>query len=62
MEALVVLLALPLAGSPFLWFLGERDVAPEVNAAFSLATFLASAWLTAGVVSGGPIKIGRAHV
>ena len=55
MEALVVLLAIPLAASPCLWFLGERDAAPGVNAAFSLATFLASAWLTAGVVSAGPI-------
>jgi hydrogenase-4 component F len=55
MEILTLLLAIPLVGGPFLWFYGERDSAPEVNSAFSLATFGVAAWLTAGVVSGGPI-------
>jgi hydrogenase-4 component F len=55
MIALLVLLAIPLLGAPFLWLLGERESAPEVNAGFSLATFVAAAWLTAEVISGGPI-------
>ena len=55
MQSLLVLLAIPLAGAPFLWILGDRDSAPEVNSAFSLATFVASAWLTATVISGGPV-------
>ena len=59
MEAFVVLLAIPLLGAPALWLLGDREIAPEVNAAFSLATFAASAWLTAEVVSGGVSVRGR---
>ena len=55
MEAFVALLAIPLFGGPFLWLWGDRPSAPEVNAGFSLATFAASAWLTAEVISGGPI-------
>ena len=55
MDALATLLAIPLAGGVFLWLLGERDSAPEANAAFSFATFAAAAWLTSEVVSGGPM-------
>jgi len=55
MEILALLLAIPLAAGPFLWFYGERDSAPEVNSLFSFATFAVSAWLTATVVSGGSI-------
>ena len=55
MDPLLILLAVPFLAAPFLWFLGERDSAPEVNAAFSFATFLASAWLTAEVVDQGPV-------
>ena len=55
MESLAILLAIPLAGGLALWALGERDSAPEANAAFSFATFVASAWLTSEVISGGPI-------
>ena len=54
-EPLVLLLALPLAGGLLLWVLGERDSAPEINAAFSGMTFLAAAWLTEGVISSGPV-------
>jgi len=54
-EPLAVLLALPLAGGLTLWALGERESAPEINAAFSGMTFLAAAWLTEGVVSSGPV-------
>ena len=55
MEILTLLLAIPLVGGPFLWLYGERDSAPEVNSAFSLATLGVAAWLTATVVSGGPL-------
>ncbi len=55
MDALVILLAVPLAGGFSLWVLGERDSAPEINVAFSFATFAAAAWLTEGVVSSGPV-------
>ena len=55
MEILALLLAIPLLAGPFLWFYGERDSAPEVNAFFSFATLAVAAWLTATVVSGGPI-------
>jgi len=54
MEILAVLLAIPLAGGLLLWLLGERDSAPEANCAFSFATFAASVWLAAEVVSAGP--------
>ena len=56
MEALFLLLAAPLAGGLALWLLGERDAAPEVNAAFSFVTLCAAAWLTAGVVETGPVS------
>jgi hydrogenase-4 component F len=57
MEALFVLLAVPLLGGLSLWALGERGIAPEVNAVFSFGTLAAAAWLTAGVVSSGPITV-----
>jgi len=56
MSALAILLAVPLVGGLLLWALGERDSAPEANAAFSFATFVAAAWLTVDVVSTGPIR------
>jgi hydrogenase-4 component F len=55
MQILALLLAIPLLGGAFLWFLGERDSAPEANCAFSFATLAAAAWLTAEVVSAGPV-------
>ena len=57
MHALAILLAIPLLGGLLLWALGERESAPEANAAFSFATFVAAAWVTADVVSTGPIRI-----
>jgi hydrogenase-4 component F len=57
MEPLALLLGTPLLGGFALWLLGERDSAPEVNAAFSLATFAAAAWLTVGVVDSGPVLV-----
>jgi hydrogenase-4 component F len=55
MEVLAILLAIPLLGGATLWFLGERDSAPEVNCAFSLATLATAAWLTGDVISSGPV-------
>src|SRR5688572_1122869 len=57
MSALAILLAVPLVGGLLLWALGERESAPEANAAFSFATFVAAAWLTTDVVSTGPIRV-----
>jgi hydrogenase-4 component F len=55
MDPLAMLLAVPLAGGFSLWVLGERDSAPEINAAFSFATLVAACWLTAEVISRGPV-------
>ncbi|OGT88599.1 MAG: hydrogenase 4 subunit F [Gammaproteobacteria bacterium RIFOXYD12_FULL_61_37] len=49
------LLGIPFAGGIFLALWGSRGFAPEINALFSLLTFLAAVWLTVRVVSGGPI-------
>jgi hydrogenase-4 component F len=54
MDALAMLLAVPLAGAACLWLVGEREAAPEINAAASFLTLAAAAWLTAEVVSDGP--------
>jgi hydrogenase-4 component F len=53
------LLAIPLAGAVLLGFFGERRFAPELNATFSLATFLAACALTARVVSEGTLLAAR---
>ncbi len=55
--ALLFLLGVPLAGALALAFTGHRPRAPEANVAFSAATFLASAVLTARVVAGGPVFV-----
>ncbi len=57
MEALVLLLAIPFIGGPVLWAIGERDIAPEVNVAFSFLTFVLASVLTAEVVAGGPMVV-----
>jgi hydrogenase-4 component F len=57
MEALLALLAIPLAGAAVLALVGHRDVAASVNIGFSLATFVASAALTARIVDSGPILV-----
>ena len=54
MEALAFVLGCPLAGSLILAFTGHRDVARDVNVAFSFATFVAACTLTVRVVSSGP--------
>jgi hydrogenase-4 component F len=57
--ALLALLALPLAGALLLGLLGARRQAPEINAAFSLATFIAACALTSRVISQGELLLGR---
>ncbi|MBI4756641.1 MAG: hydrogenase 4 subunit F [Betaproteobacteria bacterium] len=54
------LLGIPLVGSLMLAAMGSHRRAPEVNAAFSFATFLAAAWLTARIVAEGPRVVGAA--
>jgi hydrogenase-4 component F len=53
--ALAFLLGAPLAGAIALALSGHRRRAPEVNVAFSTATFLAAVVLTARVVAVGPL-------
>jgi hydrogenase-4 component F len=50
-------LGIPLAGGIILALWGNRSLAPEINAVFSLLTFLASVVLTARIVAGGPIEV-----
>ncbi|GMU68700.1 MAG: hydrogenase HycQ [Steroidobacteraceae bacterium] len=56
MEVAATLL-LPLLGALVLAFYGARRAAPEVNAAFSLATLIAAGALTARVIAGGPMLV-----
>jgi hydrogenase-4 component F len=51
-------LGIPLAGGIFLALWGSRRNAPEINAVFSLLTFLAAAVLTARIVEQGPMVVG----
>jgi len=55
MEALLAILGIPLAGAAVLGLVGHRDSAATINIGFSLATFVASAALTAQIVAGGPL-------
>ena len=50
---LAALLASPVLGAAFLAAVGARRWAPEVNIAFSAATFLAACALTARVIGEG---------
>lgn len=59
MEALAAILGIPLLGAAVLGALGHRERAPEINVAFSLATFVAAAALTARIVADGPIVVLR---
>jgi hydrogenase-4 component F len=56
-----LLLALPLAGSALLAVLGSRRYAPELNALFSAATFVAASALTVRVVADGNLLAGNAQ-
>ena len=57
MAPLLLALALPLLGGVVLALLGHRERAPEINAAFSFATFLAAAALTIEIIAVGPILV-----
>jgi hydrogenase-4 component F len=54
---LVLLIGLPVAGALSLALLGARRDAPEINAGFSLATFLAACGLTARVIGEGNLTV-----
>jgi hydrogenase-4 component F len=54
-DALFLVLAIPLAGAAVLGLTGHRDFARDVNAAFSLGTLIAACALTARIISEGPI-------
>jgi len=54
-DALFLVLGIPLAGAAVLGLTGHRDFARDINAAFSLGTFIAACALTARVISEGPI-------
>ncbi|MGK2913591.1 MAG: hypothetical protein ACSLE5_03890, partial [Porticoccaceae bacterium] len=56
---LIALLGLPLLGGAVLAVWGARPHAAEINALFSLATFVAGGSLTARVMRGGPLVIGN---
>jgi hydrogenase-4 component F len=57
-----VLLGAPFAGALLLALLGERRWAPEVNAVFSLATFLAACALTARVINEGNLLLAHKQI
>jgi hydrogenase-4 component F len=57
MDALLVVLGLPLLGALILALCGHRDYAPEVNVGFSLSTLVAAVVLTIGIVANGPILV-----
>ncbi|MGZ9030984.1 MAG: hydrogenase 4 subunit F [Burkholderiaceae bacterium] len=57
MEALLLVLGTPLVGAGVLGLFGHRDRAAELNIAFSLATLIASAFLTAIVIADGPLLV-----
>jgi hydrogenase-4 component F len=56
-SALFPVLAIPLLGGLTLALAGHRRPAPEINVAFSLATFLAACALTAQVIAEGPMFV-----
>ena len=55
MDILLFVFGIPLLGSVVLAVTGHRDVARDINVAFSLGTFVAACVLTAQVVSQGPL-------
>jgi hydrogenase-4 component F len=55
LETLFYVLGIPLLGSLVLAFTGQRDIAREINVAFSLGTFIATCLLTVEVISDGPL-------
>ena len=57
MEPLLFVLGIPLVGSAVLGFTGHLDRARDINVAFSLATFIAAATLTHGVITHGTMLV-----
>ncbi|MBI1905723.1 MAG: hydrogenase 4 subunit F [Rhodocyclales bacterium] len=57
MDALLLVLAIPLLGGLLLALWGHREFAAELNAAVSLLTLIAACWLTAIVVRDGPLLV-----
>jgi hydrogenase-4 component F len=55
LATLFYVLGIPLLGSLVLAFTGQRDIAREINVAFSLGTFIATCLLTVEVISDGPL-------
>src|SRR5690349_12605853 len=55
MDALLLLLASPLAGAALLAGIGHRGFARDLNVAFSFATLLGAGALTARVIAEGPV-------
>lgn len=55
MNWLLLMLIIPFSGAGVLALYGGRERAPEVNSAFSFATFIAAAMLTSKVVADGPL-------
>ena len=57
MIPVVITLVMPLLGGVVLALIGHRERAAEINAAFSFATFLATAALTVQIIAVGPILV-----
>jgi hydrogenase-4 component F len=55
MDALALLLGVPLTGAAILALCGHRGFARDLNVAFSLGTFIGACGLTARVISEGPL-------
>jgi len=54
---ILAVLGLPLAGAALLAIVGERRIAPTINVAMSLLTFIAALALTARVAREGPLLV-----
>ncbi len=57
MIEILAVLGFPLLGSAVLAIVGERKIAPRMNVAVSLLTFLAATALTTRVISEGPLLV-----
>ncbi|NMG77007.1 hydrogenase 4 subunit F [Aromatoleum diolicum] len=57
MEALLLVLTIPLVGGLLLAIWGDRPVGQDLNAAVSLLTLLAAGWLTSDIIRDGPLLV-----
>ena len=57
MEALLLVLGIPLIGAGVLGLVGHRDQAAGINIGFSFGTLAAAGFLTANVIADGPILV-----